>query len=330
MRFVAGVLLWLVALSTVAATLIAVQPLQELAVYPEVTASATVIALNDSKLAAEVSARIVEIPVTVGEVVARGAILARLDARDYQTAVARAEAELQAAEARRKLAEDQLRRVQQMQKKNFVSAELLNQRQAEYESQTAALAVRQAELRQARDNLEKCTVRAPFAAIVQERLGQVGELAGPGTPLLRILDAEHQEVSAQVQSRDAASLRAAQAPVLVALGERYPLKLSRLTPAVDRRERSQEARLLFTGKAALPGAEGQVVWTSHIAHLPPEWMVRRNSALGVFVVNDGHAAFIPLPGAEEGRPAPVHLPPDTRIITEGRHTVQPGEEVTPR
>ena len=313
-----------------AATPVTTQTIQALAVYPELTAPATVLALNDSKLSAEVSARILEIPVTAGQTVEHGTVLVKLDARDFQTAVQRAEGELHVTEARRTLAQNQLRRAEQMMKKNFISTELLNQRQSELAAYTAELAVRQAQLTEARDRLGKTTLRAPFKAIIKERLGQVGELASPGTPLLRVLDAEHIEVSAQLQIADVASLKAAQQPVLVIQAQRFPLRLTAITPAVDKREQSQQARLHITGSAALTGAEGQVVWNSGTPHLPPELLVRRDGKLGVLIVHDAHAKFVPLPGAQEGRPAPVTLAPDTPIIVEGRFSIQQGAAVAPR
>lgn len=95
------------------------------------------------------------------------------------------------------------------------------------------------------------------------------------------------------------------------------------------RERSQEARLQFAGEAALPGAEGKLVWNSETGYLPPELVVRRDGKLGVFIVNGAHATFVPLPDAQEGRPVPVTLAADSRIIVEGRFSVQEGEAVAP-
>ena len=64
-------------------TPVATQSFDQLAIYPQKEAFATVISLNDSRIAAEVTARIVDIPVEVGQVVPKGATLVRLDARDY-------------------------------------------------------------------------------------------------------------------------------------------------------------------------------------------------------------------------------------------------------
>jgi hypothetical protein len=55
---------------------------------------------------------------------------------------------------------------------------------------------------------------------------------------------------------------------------------------------------------------------------------RRNGGLGIFVNNNGVANFMPLPGAQEGRPVAVQLPLDTQIITLGRERLQDGDALS--
>jgi RND family efflux transporter MFP subunit len=237
----------------------ATQPFAEIAIYPEREAFATVLSLNDSRIAAEVSARILEIPVEVGQVVERGAVLVRLDGADFELAVRQAEAALEAVRARARLARSQLERARALVEQGFVSSEALNQRESEARAAAADVRANEAALASARRSLGKTVVRAPFRAIVRERLANVGEIASPGTQLLRVLDASRIEVSAQVQSEDAAELpHVKQITFVDQAGVQYPLRLVRVVPALDPRERSQEARLRFAGKAALPGSAGPV------------------------------------------------------------------------
>ena len=62
--------------------------------------------------------------------------------------------------------------------------------------------------------------------------------------------------------------------------------------------------------------------------LPSNLISRRNGVLGVFVLDSDHARFAPLAGAQEGRPAEVHLPASSRIITMGRERLQDGATVS--
>ena len=111
-------------------------------------------------------------------------------------------------------------------------------------------------------------------------------------------------------------------------GGTRPVSLERISPAIDRQARSVEARLRFVGEAPAPGAQGRILWRDTQAHLPAEVIVRREGRLGAFVVNDGHARFVPLPNAQEGRPAAVDLPPDTRVVVQGQLVLRDGAPVT--
>ncbi len=306
---------------------VAAQPLAELAIYPQYRAPASVISDNDSRISAEISARIIDIPVRVGEVVEKGALLVQLERTDFELALAREETVLQALLARIELADYQLSRAHALSQKKVVSEELVKQRESELSNLRAQLAGQEIALTQARRQLEKCTVRAPFEAIVSERLAQIGELASPGSALVQIVDNRHLEVSAQLQAPLAQSLPQATRPELVTSQQRYPLNLRHIVPVFDPRARTREARLRFSADTALPGSAGELVWRSERPHLPAELLNHRDGHLGVFVAADGRAKFVPLPDAEEGRPAAVSFSSQTPIITLGRFRLQDGNPI---
>ncbi|OGB79775.1 MAG: hypothetical protein A3G82_11685 [Burkholderiales bacterium RIFCSPLOWO2_12_FULL_67_210] len=93
--------------------------------------------------------------------------------------------------------------------------------------------------------------------------------------------------------------------------------------------------------AVLPGASapaagtsGTLRWQEARPHLPPALMVRRGSALGVFVRQgtgaQASARFVPLPGAQEGRASAVDLPADTPVIVRGQAALQHGQPIDPQ
>lgn len=323
-------MLWLLSATAAFAQTVqvATRAFGEVAVYPRREAFATVISLNDSRIAAEVSARIVEIPVEVGEVVPKGATLARLDARDYALAAERAAAGLETARSANRLAKQRLQRARKLVDDGFISPEALDQRDSEARTAAAQLKAAEADLATARRNVRKCLIRAPFKAIIKERIGQVGEIATPGAPLVRVLDASRIEVSARVQPDYVAALRNSKSITFQSASGSFALKLRRIVPALDPQERSQEARFRFWKEGALPGTAGRVVWQSSQAHLPPDLVLRRDGKLGVFVANGSNAMFVPLPLAQEGRPAPADLDPGAAIITSGRYRLQDGDAIT--
>lgn len=313
-----------------AATEVTAQSLSELVIHAEREAPAAAVSLNESRIAAEVSAVVREIPVQVGEIVERDAVLARLDPRDYELAVQRAQAALQSVQARIKLAEFQLERARELHKRNFASEDTLTQRETELDVLRAERAAAVAQLESARRELAKCTVSAPFDAIVQARSAQVGELAAPGTPLLTLIDRSRIEVSAQIQPRDGDSLAAAGEIRFAGAGHEHAVRLLRVSPAIDRGTRTREARLAFVGDGVPPGSEGRIRWRADEPLLPADLLSRRGGRLGVFVAADGIARFVALEQAQEGRPAPITLAPDTPIILDGRFGLQDGDRISLR
>jgi RND family efflux transporter MFP subunit len=303
------------------------RPLAEVAIHPERSAPAAVVGKHEARVSAEVSAAILALPVDVGQRVAKGAVVARLDSRDAALALERAEAALAQAQARHDQAAAQLQRARTLRDKNFYSAEALTLKETEF---AAAAADRRAAVAQrdtARRTVAKHTLVAPFDAVVRARSGQVGELAAPGSVLLTLVSADALELAVQLQPQDAAAFTSAvpPAPTFATAGNRHELKLLRVSPAQNRESRSVEARLAFVGAPPAAGTEGRLVWQATDAWLPADLLVRRNGQLGVFVAADGKARFHPLSGAQEGRPAPLDLPADTTIVTQGRHALQDGQ-----
>jgi RND family efflux transporter MFP subunit len=295
------------------------KPLREIALQPERTAQAQVVSLNTTRMSAEIAAPILALAVEPGQVVRRGEVLARLDCRDHEIALRRAQSQLDASSARARLAALQLERARRLLSENFVSRDLLDTRQAEDEAARAAVAVDRAALEGARRQVDKCVVHAPFPAIVTERLGQVGEMAAPGSPLVALIDTSRIEVRAEVQAADAASLATARDIRFSLDGEVYPLRLTRLSPAIDPASRLRQARLRFSGRVAPVGASGRLVWSDAAPHLPPELLVRRGGRLGVYTESGGQPRFHPLPAAQEGRPARAEgLSADSRIVVRGQ------------
>lgn len=306
---------------------LAVKPLAEVAIYPERDAAAQVVSLNESRIAAEIAGRIEAVPVEVGQRIARGAVLARIDCRDHELARERAAAAITAARSRLVLAEKQLERGRGLHAQGFISEEALAARVTETEVLRAEVTQAELQLASAARAVGKCVVRSPFAAIVRERLGRVGELAAPGTPLAALVDADRIEVAAQVQTKDTASLERAAGVRFLGPRGAQPLALERISPAIDPQTRTVEARLRFSGTAAAPGASGRIAWRDAQAHVPPELVVRRADRLGVFVDNAGTARFHALPEAQEGRPARIELPGSTRIVVSGQLALKDGQRL---
>lgn len=300
--------------------------------FPERDAPAATIARNESRIGAEIAARIAAIAVEVGQTVARGAVVVQLDDADAKLAIAQAEAALKSAQARRALAESQLERARDLQRQQFISAEALAQRETETAVVRAEVTTAEAALRSAQRTLQKATIRAPFTGVVMARPGQVGEIAQPGAPLVVLKDATAPEVASPIPAGLAEHLGPRLAFEFVAADQRYALRLLRVSPAVQAATRTREARLAFVKDAPPAGTEGRLHWRDPRPHLPAETIVQRGRngqpAFGVFVVEGGRAVFVPIAQAQAGRPAVSPLKASAQVVVNGQAALQDGQAVT--
>lgn len=304
-------------------------PFSELAFYLEYSAPATVMSLNDSTLSAELSARITHFSAKVGEQLKKGSALVRLDCGDYKLALQQALAGLAGVKARRNFAEQRLTRAVRLQSQKNISEELLEQNQMELAGLESELSVQKTGVNIAERNVSKCTVRAPFDAIVVERLSGVGALANPGTPLIKVVDSgrESLEVTAQVMAQKVELLQQTSEIEFRSNDHVYPVKLRAVVSVVEPLLRSRDARLTFVDKRPLSGQSGRLVWKDSQTVIPADFLMERNNSLGIFVAENDIAKFHEIPNALEGRPLRLDLPENAWVITEGRYALNDGDRI---
>ncbi len=326
--------------SAPARTPVAVARLDSVWLQPEREAPAVVVPRNQSKLAAEVAGVLERWTVDVGAEVRKGDVLARIDPRDAELSRDRARAALQAAQARLDLAQAQLGRAKGLVSEGFFSQEALAQRETEVALLRSDAAANRAQLALAQRQLDKTTLRAPFAGSISERLAQTGETVAPGSVLFVLTETGAPEIDATLAPADVPGLRRATAPRFEQARGEHAARLLRIGATLDVPARTQAARLAFADPAAAPppGTSGRLRWVEPKPHLPPDLVQRRAGVLGVFVQQGSGAGatarFVALPGAQEGRatPLPTSLDAATPVIVRGQAALQDGRpiEVTGR
>lgn len=306
---------------------VTVQPIGDVLIDREIDAPATVLSNNRSDVTSQITALVDEIVADVGEQVARGDILVRLDAADARLALQQAQADLAALDAQMVEARRRLARAEELLQRDFVSDD-------ELESRRTAVTVLEANRKrqrvlvdQARLALSRTEIRAPFAATVVARQAQVGSLARPGSPLITIVQSTDREVDAEIDPADTATLRGAADLRFESQGKTWAVSLLRLSDVVEADTRKQRARFAFKADPALIGTSGHIVWTDDSALVPVSLIVQREDQFGVFVDENGRARFVAIPSAQEGRPARIDLPKDTRIVSRGHVRLQDGDEL---
>ncbi len=170
-----------------------VQPQAE---YLTVTSQGTVEPRSQSELMPEVSGRAVWIsPALVGGgSFARDEVLLRIDDADYRSALVRAEAALKRAEVEQDFAADELKRVDSLRAKNLTSQQQLDNVRRAAAVADANLSESQAAVDQARRDLARTELKAPFDGLVREEHVDLGQFVTRGQNIGTIYATDYVEV----------------------------------------------------------------------------------------------------------------------------------------
>jgi len=114
----------------------------------------------------------------------------------------------------------------------------------------AAVKLRKSQLAQARNNLSRAEIKAPYAGRIEERYVQFGTRVGPGSPLFRILDLSVIEVAIALGASHFGDV-AAGSKASISLTDNGPVvwagEIARLSPSVDSQDRTFQAFLEVKG-----------------------------------------------------------------------------------
>jgi multidrug efflux system membrane fusion protein len=190
------------------------------------------------------SGRVAERLVEVGQRVAAGQVLARLDPADLALALRAAEADLAAAEAQARQAANDAARSRALLAAGHVAAAFDDQRQASARAAAERAASARAGLDLARNRLAFATLRAPSAGVVTALLAEAGQVLPEGQPLLRLADPAERELLVRVPESALATLpeAAAEAGFWARPGVAVPAALREVAPQADATLRTYAAR----------------------------------------------------------------------------------------
>ena len=260
----------------------------------------TLQAVKQSTLAAQAQGSVLTITVKAGDRVKAGQVLARIDARDTQAGVLRAEAAVAQAQAEQDQAASMARRQRELRAQGFVSQAVVDQADNQLKAVQAALGQAQAARTQAGLAQGHTAMVAPFDGVVLATHAQAGELATPGRPIATVYVPGALRAVVQVPQARQAIARAATPSVTLSDGRQItPLAVQALA-GVDALAQTVEWRLeLPPGETGLPG---QSVWvqfpgaspgaspgatpTATTLCLPASAVLRRGELEAVYVVRE--------------------------------------------
>ncbi len=280
-----------------------------------------------AELAPKVMGLIVELPVTLGQTVKEGQLLARIQAAEINARVTQAETQLQQAER-------DLGREQSLLAQGASTEEMVRKL-------TDGVAIARAMLDEAQAMLGYTEIRAPFDGAVARKMAELGDLTAPGRPLIALEGAGPFEIEAGIPEslagtlalgdRLLAELAPGAAPVEVAVTE--------LSSAFDAATRTIAARFaLPDGVSARSGQFVRVLVPQPAVKrllVPAAAVSRRGQLDRIFVADASGRARLRLIklGADHGDTVEVlsGLDAGEQIVVEGASSLTDGQllEVEP-
>ncbi|MEM6469380.1 MAG: efflux RND transporter periplasmic adaptor subunit [Planctomycetota bacterium] len=159
---------------------------------------------NQVTLGAEVTGKIVETSpkFQVGQFFKSGDLLLKIDDRDYKTALLIAEQERNRAERALDLAEKAHRRTTELVKRNSASMTEMDTTLSSLVQAQNDLEVAKASIDQAKRDLERTQILAPFDGRLVTRTVGLGQLISPGTVIGEVFAVDYAEVRLPIATRD--------------------------------------------------------------------------------------------------------------------------------
>ena len=210
-------------------------------------------AVNSAVVKARAAGELQGLTVREGDVVKAGQVLARVDATEYNSRVAQAAQQADAAKAQIDIAQRQVDNNKALVDQGFISKTALdtslNNLAAAQATHKAALAA----VDLAKKALDDTVLRAPIPGVVAQRLVQPGERVAVDAKVIEIVDLTRLELEATLGAAESVDVRVGQEAQLQIEGSSRPVhaKVVRINPSAQAGSRGVLAYLAITDGAGL-------------------------------------------------------------------------------
>lgn len=281
-----------------------------------------VVGSEDSLLASPAGGYVEAVHVEEGDDVRKGQVLVELDGELRRAQLAQAQAQLAQAKA------------------DLDRAERLGDlaTEAQLSGLRTQVQVAEANVRIARNQLDRAVIRAPFAGTVGVVAVEEGEVANPGSPVVRLVALDPIVVNLSVSDRDVVALDEGLA-ARVEVGARAGFRdgtIHSVAPVADLSTRSflVEVQLPNPARDLLPGMIARVEVDRTLDRdaivLPQDWLVTKLDGYGVYVAEEGVARWREVALGEIVRGQVIvtdGLQRGDRVVVTGQHGLVEGERL---
>lgn len=306
-------------------------------------------ARNEVALAFLTLGRVTDRTVELGDQVAQGAVIARLDPEDLDGQVRAAEAAVAAAQAQYDTALATAERTRHLATRDVASTAQLEQVENALAGAESALRQAQSQLIRARDQQGFAEITAPFDGVISVVWAEPGEVVQAGAPIVTLSGRDPREAVIDLTEAELQDMRPG-TPWTVwqeATPElRFTAPVDRIAPLADARTRTRRVRLSLPAEAPFRlGALVRAVRTDQQRQeltLPASAILQEGEALAdgpaqVWVVtrdneDTGTVALQPVTIAlrPDGRVNVTGLAAGTEVVTRGIHSLSEGQPVARR
>ena len=298
--------------------------------------------------------RIESIAVRLGDKVAKGQVIARMDDRDVREQVKQAEASLELSRATARQREFDMKaslttfeRQKNLYDRQLQTKQTLEDAEARYNASAAQVDVAKAQVMQTQARLDELKVtlsntiiQSPVDGFVGKRTLDPGAFAGANTPIVSVVDIRSVRLIANLVEKDFRRVTPgveAMVEVDAFPDETFGGKVSRVSPVFDAATRTAglEIEVPNPGYRLKPGMYARVRLT--VDRRPNALTVPRNAVVdsegkrGVFLVDDGNVARFNIvrTGLQDGEKVEIleGLNDGQRVITTGAIALRNGERV---
>lgn len=245
-------------------------------------------------LRAELSAIVLQVLKENGESVKKGDILVRLDDTSIRDSMNSAEESARASAQSLDQAERQLQRLKTLRAKGMTSTQQLEDAEVRRNNTQSDLAASKARAVQARQQLQRTEVRAPFDGIVSERKVSAGDTAQIGKELVKVIDPASMRFQGLISADKVTLVTVGQAVSFRVNGyeKEFAGKVKRVDPAANATTRQVEVLVDFVGsdQPRISGlyAEGRIeTGTTQVLMVSDSALVRDGDKAYVWSIKDG-------------------------------------------
>ena len=278
--------------------------------------------------------------VDVGDSVQANQVLAVLDSQDVMPAIDAQSAHVDAAHSDFKLQQSELKRLQDLRDKGFVSGAALERQVAATDAARSRQLAAQSQLVNAQNALNFQTLRADMSGVVVAVDAEAGSVVAAGQAVVRVAQLGEKEFVVNVSERDVALMKKASgfSATLDALGDRiYAAKLRELSPVADAASRTYAARLAIikADEALKLGMSARVrmeFGSAQVIVVPNSALYTRDDTTRVWLVDRASETVKPTAvqigeSTADGVTILSGLKPGDLVVTAGANLLLPGQKV---